>query len=110
MLLEHPGEVLSRENLQQRIWPADTFVGFDQGLSNAIKRLHEALSDSAESPRFIEIPGVAIVSSDLSKIVLLESSHVLPPTNLSAHPVSPTPAIHSFPRSAAHYTACFLVR
>src|SRR5215472_6197591 len=53
-LLEHPGEVLSREDLQQRIWPSDTFVDFDQGLSNAIKRLREALCDSAERPKFIE--------------------------------------------------------
>jgi len=54
VLLEHQGEILSREELQQRIWPADTFVDFDQGLNNTIKRLREALSDSAESPRFIE--------------------------------------------------------
>jgi TolB-like protein/Flp pilus assembly protein TadD len=54
ILLEHVGEVVSREELRERIWPADTFVDFDHGLSNAIKRLREALSDSAEKPRFIE--------------------------------------------------------
>ncbi len=53
-LLEHPGRVVTREELQQRIWPFDTFVDFDRGLYNAIKRLREALGDSAENPRFIE--------------------------------------------------------
>jgi len=52
MLLEHPGEIVTRQELQ-RIWPADIFVDFDQGLNNTIKRL-EALSDSADTPRFIE--------------------------------------------------------
>src|SRR5947209_7211429 len=54
ILVENAGEVITREQLQQRIWPADTFVDFDQGLYNAIKKLREALGDSAENPRFIE--------------------------------------------------------
>src|SRR5262252_2319040 len=54
VLLEHPGEVVTREELQHRIWPADTFVDFDHGLYNAIKRLREALGDTADTPRFIE--------------------------------------------------------
>jgi TolB-like protein/Flp pilus assembly protein TadD len=53
-LLALPGQLITREELQQKIWPADTFVDFDHGLNNAIRRLREALSDSAESPRFIE--------------------------------------------------------
>jgi DNA-binding winged helix-turn-helix (wHTH) protein len=54
MLLEHAGKAVTREELQKRIWPADTFVDFDQGLNNAVKRLREALGDDAETPRFIE--------------------------------------------------------
>jgi TolB-like protein/DNA-binding winged helix-turn-helix (wHTH) protein len=54
VLLEQPGQVVTREELQQKIWPADTFVDFDHGLNNAIRRLREALGDSAENPRFIE--------------------------------------------------------
>jgi TolB-like protein/DNA-binding winged helix-turn-helix (wHTH) protein len=54
ILLERPGRVVTREELQRRIWPSDTFVDFDRGLYNAIKKLREALGDSAESPRFIE--------------------------------------------------------
>jgi serine/threonine-protein kinase len=54
MLLEHPGQVASREELQGKLWAADTFVDFDRGLNKAINHLREALGDSAESPRFIE--------------------------------------------------------
>jgi TolB-like protein/DNA-binding winged helix-turn-helix (wHTH) protein len=54
MLLEHPGELVTREQLRQRLWPADTFVDFEVGLNSAIKRLRDALGDSAESPHFIE--------------------------------------------------------
>ncbi len=54
ILLEHPGEIVTREDLRQRIWPVDTFVDFNGGVNNAVKRLREALGDSAESPRYIE--------------------------------------------------------
>src|SRR5262249_5230274 len=54
MLLEHPGEVVTREELQKRLWPAETFVDFDHGLNKAINKVREAIGDSAESPRFVE--------------------------------------------------------
>ena len=54
MLLEHPGEVVTREDLQRRLWPADTFVDFDHSLNTAIKKLRLALSDDKKKPRFIE--------------------------------------------------------
>ena len=54
VLLEQPGEVVSREELRNRLWPADTFVDFDHSLNAAIRRLREALGDSADSPRFVE--------------------------------------------------------
>jgi TolB-like protein/DNA-binding winged helix-turn-helix (wHTH) protein/Flp pilus assembly protein TadD len=54
LLLEHPGEVVTREELQKKLWPADTFVDFDHGLNKAINKLRESLGDSAESPRFVE--------------------------------------------------------
>ncbi len=54
ILLEHPGTIIPREELRQKIWPSDTFVDFDHGINNAIKRLREALGDTAETPRFIE--------------------------------------------------------
>src|SRR5262252_4858688 len=54
ILVEHPGEVVTREELQTQIWPSDTFVDFERGLNNAVKRLRETLGDSAESPRYVE--------------------------------------------------------
>jgi Tol biopolymer transport system component/DNA-binding winged helix-turn-helix (wHTH) protein len=54
MLLERRGELVTREELRQRLWPADTFVDFEQGLNAAVKRLRYVLGDSAEVPRFIE--------------------------------------------------------
>jgi TolB-like protein len=54
MLLEHPGQVVTREELRSRLWPSDTFVDFDHSLNKAINKLREALGDSAEKPRFIE--------------------------------------------------------
>ncbi|HKF02600.1 MAG TPA: winged helix-turn-helix domain-containing protein [Candidatus Sulfotelmatobacter sp.] len=54
ILLEHSGDLVTREQLQQRLWPSDTFVDFDSGLNAAINRVREALGDSAENPRFVE--------------------------------------------------------
>ena len=53
-LLERPGELVTREELKQRLWSSDTFVDFDLSLNKAVNRLREALGDSAEQPRFIE--------------------------------------------------------
>jgi TolB-like protein/DNA-binding winged helix-turn-helix (wHTH) protein/Tfp pilus assembly protein PilF len=54
ILLERAGEVVTREELKSRIWPADTFVDFDHSLHNAVARIREVLGDSAENPRYIE--------------------------------------------------------
>lgn len=54
MLLEHPGELVTRERVQRRLWAADTFVDFEQGINSAVKRLRQTLDDSAETPRYIE--------------------------------------------------------
>jgi TolB-like protein/DNA-binding winged helix-turn-helix (wHTH) protein len=54
MLLEHPGEIVSREDLRNRLWQRDTFVDFDHSLNTAIMRLREVLGDSSENPIFIE--------------------------------------------------------
>ena len=54
MLLERPGEVLSRDEIRDKLWPADTFVDFDHSLGTAINKVRAALNDSAESPRFVE--------------------------------------------------------
>jgi TolB-like protein/DNA-binding winged helix-turn-helix (wHTH) protein/Tfp pilus assembly protein PilF len=54
LLLERPGEVVSREEIRQNLWPADTFVDFDHSLGTAINKIRAALNDQAESPRFVE--------------------------------------------------------
>jgi TolB-like protein/DNA-binding winged helix-turn-helix (wHTH) protein/tetratricopeptide (TPR) repeat protein len=54
LLLEHPGDLVTREELRQKLWPGDTFVDFDTGLNSAVKKLRDALCDSAEEPRYIE--------------------------------------------------------
>ena len=54
ILVERPHEVISRDELRQSLWPADTFVEFDKNLNNAVSRLREALGDVADNPRFVE--------------------------------------------------------
>ena len=54
ILLERPGQLVTREELQHRLWPAGTFVDFDHSINTAVKKLREALRDDAEQPRFIE--------------------------------------------------------
>ena len=54
LLLERPGEILSREELQRKLWPEDTFVDFENSLNSAVARLRDVLGDSATTPRFIE--------------------------------------------------------
>ena len=89
-LLEYPGNVISREELQTRIWPSDTFVDFDHGINNAIARLRKALSDTAVAPRYVEtLPrrGYRFMASTGSAVVgSVESVAVLPLENLSCDP------------------------
>jgi serine/threonine protein kinase len=54
MLVEHPGEVVSREEIRRKLWPNDTIVEFDHSINTAIKKLRLALADSAERPRYVE--------------------------------------------------------
>jgi cholera toxin transcriptional activator len=53
-LLEHPHDVVTREDLRQRLWPEDTFVDFDHGLNTAVAKLRETLGDSASNPKYVE--------------------------------------------------------
>src|SRR5215469_2728069 len=80
-LLEHPGELVSREELRHKLWSADTFVDFDRNLNKAINKLRLALGDSAENPRFIEtLPRrgyrfIAPVSTNAQDAVTPSNSH-----------------------------------
>jgi TolB-like protein/Tfp pilus assembly protein PilF len=94
-LLEHPGQVVTREELRQRLWRSEVFVDFDNNLNTAIGRLREALGDSAEHPRFIEtLPkrGYRFLENVLEPPALDKATAkrgrlvVLPFLNLSGHP------------------------
>src|SRR5215813_337380 len=54
LLLGNAGEVVTRDELREKLWPKDTFVDFDHGLNNAVNRLRDLLNDSSEKPRYIE--------------------------------------------------------
>src|SRR5277367_1898294 len=76
VLLEHGGEVVSREGLRQRVWQTDTFVDFEHGLNTAIKELRSALSDSAADPRYVE----TIPRAGYRILVPVEVELMTPPT------------------------------
>jgi len=80
LLLAHPGDVVSREELQKKLWPADTFVDFDRGLNKAVNHLRDALGDSAESPRFIE----TLPKRGYRFIAPVDAGHP------NGHPIEPT--------------------
>lgn len=89
ILIQQPGEISTREELRQRIWPSDTFVDFDHGINNAIKRLRQALGDTAETPRFVEtLPrrGYRFIGKIEQETPRFLSLAVLPLENLSRDP------------------------
>src|SRR6201984_1015647 len=93
MLVERPGEVVGREELQKKLWPADTFVDFDHGLNKVINKIREALSDSAESPRFVET-----VARRGSRFLAEVRAVALAPASSPGVPPQPYPATESHDR------------
>src|ERR1700746_3300494 len=87
ILLKRPGELVTREQLRTKLWAEDTFVDFDAGLNAAIRRLRDALNDSADEPRSTEpLPRhgyrfIASVETEPASILELQ-----PPTNLESAP------------------------
>jgi TolB-like protein/Flp pilus assembly protein TadD len=90
ILLESAGQVVTREELRKRLWPADTFVDFEHGLNKSINKIREALDDSAEHPRYIEtLPrrGYRFLEAlEPKKAARIQSLVVLPLENLSHDP------------------------
>jgi Tol biopolymer transport system component/DNA-binding winged helix-turn-helix (wHTH) protein len=88
MLLEKPGEIVTREEMQQRLWPRDTFVDFDHSLNKAINKIRDALCDSADNPRFIETlarRGYRFIAPvDWNQVVLRVPIPIETPTPLKA--------------------------
>jgi Tol biopolymer transport system component/DNA-binding winged helix-turn-helix (wHTH) protein len=87
-LLERPGELVTREELQTRIWANDTFVDFDQSLNRAINKVREALSDTAGSPRFVE----TLPRRGYRFIAHVESVPELPSASVAKQPEPPPPS------------------
>jgi TolB-like protein/tetratricopeptide (TPR) repeat protein len=96
LLLEHPGEVVTRDDLRRRLWPAEVFVDFDNLLNTAVARLRDTLGDSAERPRFIEtLPkrGYRFIAAVSQPVATTEPAlpqrsrlRVLPLVNMSGDP------------------------
>ena len=92
-LLERPGELVTREELRSKLWPADTFVDFDHSLNAAIKRLRDALGESAETPIFIETlarRGYRFIVPIVLDAGPQSEAHQRTPTSDWAPPVTPT--------------------
>ena len=81
-LLEHPGELVTRDELQHKVWASDTFVDFDRGINKAINRLRETLGDSVDNPVFIEtLPRrgyrfIAPIEQTICSIAVLPLEHL----------------------------------
>jgi len=102
-LLARPGELVTREELRQSLWPADTFVDFEHGLNTAVNKVREALRDSANNPRFIEtlprrgyrfIGQVDSTQSQIEKAESVAEKGQAPslPSDTSELPTAPRPA------------------
>jgi TolB-like protein/tetratricopeptide (TPR) repeat protein/DNA-binding winged helix-turn-helix (wHTH) protein len=109
MLLESPGEVITREQMQQKLWPVDTFVDFEHSLNTSIKKLRQALNDSATEPRYIEtLPRVGY--RFIAPVTVAEESAAdFPALPLSApSPVDGIPGTKIEESSPRHSFAWFL--
>src|SRR3954451_6580658 len=110
MLLDHAGEVVSREEIRRKLWPPDTFVDFDQGLGASLRKLRQALGDDAETPRYIEtipkqgfrfvapVERISAVPQELAAVLPIRA--IEPPT---------PPASREPPRTRRHLSALWAV-
>jgi TolB-like protein/DNA-binding winged helix-turn-helix (wHTH) protein/Tfp pilus assembly protein PilF len=99
-LLERPGELLTREELRQRVWPEDTFVDFDHALNTAVKKIRAALNDEADSPRYLEtVPrrGYRFIAPVQTEMTLARTPEEIPAENRlnNGKPYRPRPAADS---------------
>jgi TolB-like protein/DNA-binding winged helix-turn-helix (wHTH) protein len=114
MLLESPGEMVSREELRARLWATDTFVDFDHGLNSAVQRLRDCLSDTAERPVWIEtIPrrGYRFIAPVELQVPATSGSNLIPAETLSAvaSPAVAPVAARAFGKHAKPLTAAIVV-
>ena len=107
LLLARPGELVTREELHQKLWPADTFVDFEHGLNKSINKLREALSDDRETPRYIE----TLPRRGYRFLATVSSAQ--PPSEPSGTPVGlgaqPDPVVAANPRRAGWITPAVIL-
>ena len=105
MLLERPGDLVTREELQKRLWPTDTFVDFDHGVNTAINRLREALGDSADAPRFVEtlprrgyrfVGGVDTGAAKAPELAVEQMKNASSPSTVEAAPGIPRSRVRTY--------------
>ena len=98
LLLERPGQVITRDELKERLWAVDTFVAFDDGLNTAIKKLRAALSDTADNPRFVEtIPRIGYRFIAEVSLANVSSTAIVDTAQISATPTLPAVGLASQP-------------
>jgi TolB-like protein/DNA-binding winged helix-turn-helix (wHTH) protein/Tfp pilus assembly protein PilF len=100
MLLERPGEVVTREELRTRLWADDTFVDFDHGLNNAVMRVREVLLDSSEHPRYVE----TVPRRGYRFVAPVEQAQVSPATAITLEPVEDSSANNASLRRSSSST------
>src|SRR6266849_4301194 len=98
ILVERPGEVVTREELHSKLWPVDTFVDFDHGLNNAVARIREVLDDSSDTPRYVEtVPrrGYRLIAplADVRPATPAASAAKITPADESAGADVPAPSV-----------------
>jgi len=113
LLLRRPGELVTREEVRSELWPADTFVDFEHGLNTAVKKLRQALDDSAETPRFVEtLPrrGYRFVASAVTLPPAAIDQRVAdPPIPAPESPVEEGPNRLTFWRAHAAWAAVVVI-
>lgn len=105
ILLDHAGDVVTRDELQRQLWPSDTFVDFDHSLNTAINKVREALGDSASNPRFVETlarRGYRFIAPVLTLAVIDPPSPPTVPGPAAARPVKVDAASSALPPVTLH--------
>ena len=99
LLIECPGEVVTREQIHKKLWNDDTFVDFDNAINSAIRKMRDALGDTSENPRFVETVArrgyrfIAPVTQDLNAAPPVQENRLAPPGPLSPSPVTSAPLL-----------------
>src|SRR5215471_18774177 len=114
-LLANAGTLVTREGLQQKLWPADTFVDFDVGLNSAIRKIRQALGDDADNPRYIETAAkrgyrfLALVNRTSGDPVVSSKTVATPPPSVSTTPLLPETHIPEHSTAKIKYLRWYLL-